>query len=154
MFCAALIECDWRTAQNNLSNPVWLSRHVCRFGGKTTFPHSIVVFKHSIDLAVQFLWPYFLFPSQTSSLPVVVISNSSQQQSAWAAVLWFNMLCSDPEVRSKSYCWFMKSLNHHNRIVKKKKYLHHYKSLFVCASRTSIFLKPLLQPLGHSLGKC
>uniref|UniRef100_A0A8C1SPL5 Signal transducer and activator of transcription n=1 Tax=Cyprinus carpio TaxID=7962 RepID=A0A8C1SPL5_CYPCA len=33
----------------------------------------------------------------TSSLPVVVISNSSQQQSAWASVLWFNMLCPDPE---------------------------------------------------------
>uniref|UniRef100_A0A672KBR2 Signal transducer and activator of transcription 1-alpha/beta-like n=1 Tax=Sinocyclocheilus grahami TaxID=75366 RepID=A0A672KBR2_SINGR len=31
----------------------------------------------------------------TSSLPVVVVSNSSQQQSAWASVLWFNMLCSD-----------------------------------------------------------
>ncbi|CAL8339175.1 unnamed protein product [Merluccius merluccius] len=32
---------------------------------------------------------------QTSSLPVVIISNSSQQQSAWAAILWFNMLCHD-----------------------------------------------------------
>uniref|UniRef100_A0A672PY94 Signal transducer and activator of transcription n=1 Tax=Sinocyclocheilus grahami TaxID=75366 RepID=A0A672PY94_SINGR len=37
------------------------------------------------------------FSSQTSSLPVVVISNSSQQQSAWASVLWFNMLCPDPK---------------------------------------------------------
>ncbi|KAM7422446.1 hypothetical protein PAMA_010478 [Pampus argenteus] len=32
---------------------------------------------------------------QASSLPVVVISNSSQQQSAWASVLWFNMLSQD-----------------------------------------------------------
>ncbi|XP_071391379.1 signal transducer and activator of transcription 2 isoform X1 [Centroberyx affinis] len=32
---------------------------------------------------------------QASSLPVVIISNSSQQQSAWASVLWFNMLCPD-----------------------------------------------------------
>ncbi|KAF7667723.1 hypothetical protein LDENG_00051470 [Lucifuga dentata] len=32
---------------------------------------------------------------QASSLPVVIISNSSQQQSAWASVLWFNMLCQD-----------------------------------------------------------
>uniref|UniRef100_A0A673I1N2 Signal transducer and activator of transcription n=1 Tax=Sinocyclocheilus rhinocerous TaxID=307959 RepID=A0A673I1N2_9TELE len=40
--------------------------------------------EHSIDLP-------------TSSLPVVVISNSSQQQSAWASVLWFNMLCPDPK---------------------------------------------------------
>ncbi|KAJ8358721.1 hypothetical protein SKAU_G00152460 [Synaphobranchus kaupii] len=33
---------------------------------------------------------------EASSLPVVVISNSSQQQTAWASVLWFNMLCTDP----------------------------------------------------------
>uniref|UniRef100_A0A8C4SHN9 Signal transducer and activator of transcription n=1 Tax=Erpetoichthys calabaricus TaxID=27687 RepID=A0A8C4SHN9_ERPCA len=34
---------------------------------------------------------------QASSLPVVIISNSSQQQSAWASILWFNTLCSDPK---------------------------------------------------------
>ncbi|XP_069564293.1 signal transducer and activator of transcription 2 isoform X1 [Brachyistius frenatus] len=34
---------------------------------------------------------------QASSLPVVIISNSSQQQSAWASVLWFNMVCQDPK---------------------------------------------------------
>uniref|UniRef100_A0A8C5BYS7 Signal transducer and activator of transcription n=1 Tax=Gadus morhua TaxID=8049 RepID=A0A8C5BYS7_GADMO len=32
-----------------------------------------------------------------SSLPVVIISNSSQQQSAWVAVLWFNMLSESPK---------------------------------------------------------
>ncbi|KAI4826966.1 hypothetical protein KUCAC02_030396 [Chaenocephalus aceratus] len=32
---------------------------------------------------------------QASSIPVVIISNSSQQQSAWASVLWFNMLSLD-----------------------------------------------------------
>ncbi|XP_041818389.1 signal transducer and activator of transcription 2 [Chelmon rostratus] len=32
---------------------------------------------------------------QASSLPVVIISNSSQQQSAWASVLWFNMVSLD-----------------------------------------------------------
>uniref|UniRef100_A0A665VWJ1 Signal transducer and activator of transcription n=1 Tax=Echeneis naucrates TaxID=173247 RepID=A0A665VWJ1_ECHNA len=32
---------------------------------------------------------------QASSLPVVIISNSSQQQSAWASILWFNMLSQD-----------------------------------------------------------
>ncbi|KAM9409499.1 LOW QUALITY PROTEIN: signal transducer and activator of transcription 2 [Pholidichthys leucotaenia] len=39
--------------------------------------------------------------SQTAgltSLPVVIISNSSQQQSAWASILWFNMLCHDQDV--------------------------------------------------------
>uniref|UniRef100_A0A671TGC1 Signal transducer and activator of transcription n=1 Tax=Sparus aurata TaxID=8175 RepID=A0A671TGC1_SPAAU len=32
---------------------------------------------------------------QACSLPVVIISNSSQQQSAWASVLWFNMISQD-----------------------------------------------------------
>ncbi|XP_034387692.1 signal transducer and activator of transcription 2 isoform X2 [Cyclopterus lumpus] len=32
---------------------------------------------------------------QASSIPVVIISNSSQQQSAWASVLWFNLLSVD-----------------------------------------------------------
>uniref|UniRef100_A0A3Q3XN66 Signal transducer and activator of transcription n=1 Tax=Mola mola TaxID=94237 RepID=A0A3Q3XN66_MOLML len=32
---------------------------------------------------------------QASTLPVVIISNSSQQQSAWASVLWFNMISQD-----------------------------------------------------------
>ncbi|MFT7801041.1 signal transducer and activator of transcription 1-alpha/beta-like isoform X1 [Arapaima gigas] len=33
---------------------------------------------------------------QASSFPVVVISGSGQLQSAWASILWFNMLCTDP----------------------------------------------------------
>ncbi|XP_042359747.1 signal transducer and activator of transcription 2 isoform X2 [Plectropomus leopardus] len=32
---------------------------------------------------------------QASSIPVIIISNSSQQQSAWASVLWFNLLSLD-----------------------------------------------------------
>ncbi|TKS71629.1 Signal transducer and activator of transcription 3 [Collichthys lucidus] len=32
---------------------------------------------------------------QACSLPVIIISNSSQQQSAWASVLWFNMISQD-----------------------------------------------------------
>ncbi|XP_074489679.1 signal transducer and activator of transcription 2 isoform X2 [Sebastes fasciatus] len=32
---------------------------------------------------------------QASSIPVIIISNSSQQQSAWASVLWFNLLSTD-----------------------------------------------------------
>lgn len=34
---------------------------------------------------------------QASSLPVIIISNSSQQQSAVASILWFNMLSQDPK---------------------------------------------------------
>uniref|UniRef100_A0A668AV00 Signal transducer and activator of transcription n=1 Tax=Myripristis murdjan TaxID=586833 RepID=A0A668AV00_9TELE len=40
---------------------------------------------------------YLLFTNQAASLPVVVISNSSQQQSAWSSILWFNMLSQDPK---------------------------------------------------------
>lgn len=87
--------------------------------------------------------PFFF---QTSSLPVVVISNSSQQQSAWASVLWFNMLCSDPKVRSRSYSWIIISLNH-NKIMC-------FLIIIICITRTSSFLKALLRPSGHSLGKC
>lgn len=36
---------------------------------------------------------------QTSSLPIVVISNVSQLPCGWASILWYNMLTSDPKVR-------------------------------------------------------
>uniref|UniRef100_A0A9J8AZ93 Signal transducer and activator of transcription n=1 Tax=Cyprinus carpio carpio TaxID=630221 RepID=A0A9J8AZ93_CYPCA len=52
---------------------------------------------HRIIFQTQFDYQGLSVPLETFSLPVVVISNSSQQQSAWASVLWFNMLCSDPE---------------------------------------------------------
>uniref|UniRef100_A0A671M1Z4 Signal transducer and activator of transcription n=1 Tax=Sinocyclocheilus anshuiensis TaxID=1608454 RepID=A0A671M1Z4_9TELE len=52
---------------------------------------------HRINFQTQFDYQGLSVPLETSSLPVVVISNSSQQQSAWASVLWFNMLCPDPK---------------------------------------------------------
>lgn len=41
-------------------------------------------------------------PFQTTSLPVVVISNVSQLPSGWASILWYNMLVTEPRVR-KTY---------------------------------------------------
>lgn len=35
---------------------------------------------------------------QTSSLPIVVISNVSQLPCGWASIMWYNMLTSDPKV--------------------------------------------------------
>ncbi|TFK02942.1 diencephalon/mesencephalon homeobox protein 1 [Platysternon megacephalum] len=35
--------------------------------------------------------------SETSTLPVVIISSNNQLPSAWASVLWFNMLSPDPK---------------------------------------------------------
>ncbi|XP_056605751.1 signal transducer and activator of transcription 2 [Triplophysa dalaica] len=52
---------------------------------------------HKIHFETQFDYQGLSVSLETSSLPFVVISNSSQQQSAWASVLWFNMLCSDPK---------------------------------------------------------
>ncbi|NXR98985.1 STAT1 protein, partial [Oxylabes madagascariensis] len=40
---------------------------------------------------------FLLCPSQTTSLPIVVISNVSQLPSGWASILWFNMLSTDPK---------------------------------------------------------
>lgn len=35
---------------------------------------------------------------QTSSLPVVMISNVSQLPNAWASIIWYNLSTNDPQV--------------------------------------------------------
>uniref|UniRef100_A0A4W4F1P3 Signal transducer and activator of transcription n=1 Tax=Electrophorus electricus TaxID=8005 RepID=A0A4W4F1P3_ELEEL len=60
---------------------------------------------HVIHLETQFDLHGLSVSLETSTLPVVVISNSSQQQSAWASVLWFNMLRAD----SKNLLFFASS---------------------------------------------
>uniref|UniRef100_A0A4W5KVL4 Signal transducer and activator of transcription n=1 Tax=Hucho hucho TaxID=62062 RepID=A0A4W5KVL4_9TELE len=52
---------------------------------------------HIINFFTEFLLHDVSVSLETSSLPVVIISNSSQQQSAWASILWFNMLCLEPK---------------------------------------------------------
>ncbi|KAI4891937.1 hypothetical protein NFI96_021908 [Prochilodus magdalenae] len=52
---------------------------------------------HTIHCETQFDLHGLSVSLEASSLPVVVISNSSQQQSAWASVLWFNAFCTDPK---------------------------------------------------------
>uniref|UniRef100_A0A8C7Q2S2 Signal transducer and activator of transcription n=1 Tax=Oncorhynchus mykiss TaxID=8022 RepID=A0A8C7Q2S2_ONCMY len=52
---------------------------------------------HIINFNTEFLLHDMSVSLETSSLPVVIISNSSQQQSAWASILWFNMLCLEPK---------------------------------------------------------
>ncbi|XP_017271454.1 signal transducer and activator of transcription 2 [Kryptolebias marmoratus] len=52
---------------------------------------------HIIYFKTVFELKGFSVELQASSLPVVIISNSSQQQSAWASILWFNMLSLDPK---------------------------------------------------------
>uniref|UniRef100_A0A3Q3FZU9 Signal transducer and activator of transcription n=1 Tax=Labrus bergylta TaxID=56723 RepID=A0A3Q3FZU9_9LABR len=63
-------------------------------GGKGVSDISLSVTEelHIIYFDTVFEYKGFSVELQASSLPVVIISNSSQQQSAWATVLWFNML--------------------------------------------------------------
>uniref|UniRef100_A0A1A8C6H1 Signal transducer and activator of transcription n=1 Tax=Nothobranchius kadleci TaxID=1051664 RepID=A0A1A8C6H1_NOTKA len=68
-------------------------------GGKGVSDISLSVTEelHIIHFNTVFEHKGFSVGLQASSLPVVIISNSSQQQSAWASVLWFNMLSQDPK---------------------------------------------------------
>ncbi|XP_005799902.1 signal transducer and activator of transcription 1-alpha/beta [Xiphophorus maculatus] len=68
-------------------------------GGKGISEISLSVTEelHIIYFNTVFELKGFSVELQASSLPVVIISNSSQQQSAWASILWFNMLSLDPK---------------------------------------------------------
>lgn len=51
--------------------------------------------------AVFVLIPSFpTFFHQTSTLPVVIVSNANQISSAWASILWFIILSTDAKVRT------------------------------------------------------
>ncbi|XP_072308854.1 signal transducer and activator of transcription 2 isoform X2 [Eucyclogobius newberryi] len=66
-------------------------------GGKGASDISLSVTEelHVINVDTVFDYKEMSLKLQASSLPMVIISNSSQQQSAWASVLWFNMLSLD-----------------------------------------------------------
>ncbi|XP_061583571.1 signal transducer and activator of transcription 2 isoform X2 [Cololabis saira] len=68
-------------------------------GGKGVSDISLSVTEelHIIYFNTVFELKGFSVELQASSFPVVIISNSSQQQSAWASVLWFNLLSQDPK---------------------------------------------------------
>ncbi|MBN3307216.1 STAT1 protein, partial [Amia calva] len=76
-----------------------LKEQKCGGGGKGINDGSLSVTEelHIISFETMFEWLGLSVKLETSTLPVVIISNSSQQQSGWASVLWFNMLCSDPK---------------------------------------------------------
>ncbi|KAI4891002.1 hypothetical protein NFI96_011730 [Prochilodus magdalenae] len=50
---------------------------------------------HFINFETQLSQPGLCIDLKTTSLPVVVISHLSQLPSAWASILWYNMLCTD-----------------------------------------------------------
>uniref|UniRef100_A0A4W5NUB0 Signal transducer and activator of transcription n=1 Tax=Hucho hucho TaxID=62062 RepID=A0A4W5NUB0_9TELE len=58
---------------------------------------------HSISFETQLCQPGLQVELETMSLPIVVISNISQMPSAWASVMWYNMLTSE----SKDLTFFL-----------------------------------------------
>uniref|UniRef100_A0A8C7GZC3 Signal transducer and activator of transcription 1 n=1 Tax=Oncorhynchus kisutch TaxID=8019 RepID=A0A8C7GZC3_ONCKI len=58
---------------------------------------------HSISFETQLCQPGLQVELETMSLPIVVISNISQLPSAWASVMWYNMLTCE----SKNLSFFL-----------------------------------------------
>ncbi|KAI2650509.1 Signal transducer and activator of transcription 1 [Labeo rohita] len=52
---------------------------------------------HSITFEAELCWSGMVLNFETSSLPIVVISNVSQLPSGWASIMWYNMLTSEPK---------------------------------------------------------
>ncbi|KAF4093424.1 hypothetical protein AMELA_G00002050 [Ameiurus melas] len=52
---------------------------------------------HSFTFEAELCWSGLVINFETSSLPIVVISNVSQLPCGWASILWYNMLTSDPK---------------------------------------------------------
>ncbi|XP_036614972.1 signal transducer and activator of transcription 2 isoform X2 [Trichosurus vulpecula] len=52
---------------------------------------------HIINFTVKYSYQGLKLELKTNSLPVVIISNMNQVSSAWASILWFNLLSSDPQ---------------------------------------------------------
>ncbi|NWI89552.1 STAT2 protein, partial [Pitta sordida] len=54
---------------------------------------------HLITFTLAYAYCELELELETSTLPFVIISNNNQFSSAWASVLWFNMLSSDPKAQ-------------------------------------------------------
>nr|XP_042716573.1 signal transducer and activator of transcription 1-alpha/beta isoform X4 [Chrysemys picta bellii] len=52
---------------------------------------------HSLSFETQLCQPGLVVDLETTSLPIVVISNVSQLPSGWASILWYNMLTAEPK---------------------------------------------------------
>lgn len=65
--------------------------------GNNKGPLAVTEELHIINFVVQYVYQGLKMELQTDTLPVVVISNMNQLSIAWASVLWFNMLSSNPQ---------------------------------------------------------
>ncbi|XP_018091729.1 signal transducer and activator of transcription 4 [Xenopus laevis] len=59
--------------------------------------HMVTEELHSISFETQVCLYGLSIDLETSSLPVVMISNVSQLPSAWASVIWYNLFSSEPQ---------------------------------------------------------
>ncbi|XP_078287613.1 signal transducer and activator of transcription 1-like isoform X2 [Rhinoraja longicauda] len=66
-------------------------------GGKGSNEASLGITEelHLISFETELVYQDLNLKLETSTLPVVVISNASQLLSGWASVVWYNLLCSD-----------------------------------------------------------
>uniref|UniRef100_A0A4W4FMH1 Signal transducer and activator of transcription n=1 Tax=Electrophorus electricus TaxID=8005 RepID=A0A4W4FMH1_ELEEL len=52
---------------------------------------------HSFTFEAELCWSGLVINFETTSLPIVVISNVCQLPCGWASIMWYNMLTSDPK---------------------------------------------------------
>ncbi|NXT58890.1 STAT2 protein, partial [Pluvianellus socialis] len=52
---------------------------------------------HLITFTLAYAYCGLELELETSTLPFIIISNNNQLSSAWASILWFNMLSADPK---------------------------------------------------------
>ncbi|XP_057182246.1 signal transducer and activator of transcription 1a isoform X2 [Triplophysa rosa] len=52
---------------------------------------------HSITFEAELCWSGMVMNFESTSLPLVVISNVSQLPSGWASIMWYNMQTSEPK---------------------------------------------------------
>ncbi|XP_025046925.1 signal transducer and activator of transcription 4, partial [Alligator sinensis] len=60
-------------------------------------PHMVTEELHSISFETQVCLYGLTIDLETSSLPVVMISNVSQLPNAWASIIWYNLSTNDPQ---------------------------------------------------------
>nr|XP_047914163.1 signal transducer and activator of transcription 4 isoform X4 [Anser cygnoides] len=60
-------------------------------------PHMVTEELHSISFETQVCLYGLTINLETSSLPVVMISNVSQLPNAWASIIWYNLSTNDPQ---------------------------------------------------------
>ncbi|KAM6394927.1 signal transducer and activator of transcription 2 [Rhynochetos jubatus] len=65
--------------------------------GTSEGPLAVTEELHLITFTLAYAYCGLELELKTSTLPFVIISNNNQLSSAWASILWFNMLSSDPK---------------------------------------------------------